>query len=242
MTTMPLNPLYKSKVFWGGIGFAGLLFLSPIPGWILLGGIGYGFYRLFRYLRSAQDVLFGARNGLLSTDGDASSLLDTLFSRDPHTKQIAAKIQEMAMERVETAIETNEEGIQRLFPVRGSDMSGEFHFSFPTEVSMLNSNVNIMDMNVPEVTFEVQIKFIVYLASEEGRRGAQIMAKAKVLEEGVKLTTVDVRDTKTGRKVKLKGEGRVLEGNTEREIFDESGIGKGEGEGKTIDATRWTSR
>src|SRR5579859_4105393 len=91
MTTMPLNPLYKSKVFWGGIGFAGLLFLSPIPGWILLGGIGYGFYRLFRYLRSAQDVLFGARNGLLSTDGDASSLLDTLFSRDPHTKQIAAK-------------------------------------------------------------------------------------------------------------------------------------------------------
>src|SRR5579862_2866147 len=133
------RPITQSPVFWGGLGFVGLLIWSPIPGWVLLGGICYGFYRLFRSLKRAQNAIFGPRNGLLSTEGDGLSFIDSLFARDPRTREVAAKIQEMAMERVEQAIETNEESIRRVFPVGSGETSGEFHFTFPTEVNMVNA-------------------------------------------------------------------------------------------------------
>jgi hypothetical protein len=228
-------------VFWGGIGFISLLIWSPIPGWILFGGICYGFFRLFRFLRNAQNAIFGPRNGIFSSDGDGASLLDSLFTRDPRTREIAAKIQELAMERVEIAIENDEERIRRLFPIRNSEMSGEFHFTFPTEVSMVNAKQDILDTDmITEIKFEVRIKFMVYMATENGRKGAEVVAKADVLDEGVLLNSVDIREVSGGRRVKLKGSG-VVEGEVET-IEDESGVGKGEGEGKIIDATKWTSK
>jgi hypothetical protein len=146
----------------------------------------------------------------------------------------------MAMERVELAIELNEEGIQRLFPLGNSDTNGEFHFTFPTEVSMVSAKDGIIEDQIAEMTFEVRIKFMVYLATEGGRRGAEIVAMADVLDEGVRLRSVDIREVKGGRRVKLKGPG-VLEGE-EGKIEDTTGVGKGEGEGKIIDATKWTSK
>jgi len=146
-------------------------------------------------------------------------------------------MQEMAMERVERAIERDEGGITRILPTRPGATDGEFHFTFPTEVTMVNaSNQTLLGKSMTEITFEVQVKFMVYLATEQGEKGAEIIARADILDEGVRLNTVDVRDLRAGRKVRLKGAG------------DEHGDGPGsrivhgEGEGKTIDAMSWTSR
>lgn len=185
--------------------------------------------------------MFGPRSGFLSTHGDGSSLLDSLFSRDPRTREVASKIQEMTMERVERAIETDEAGIRRLFPNSNSETSGEFHFTFPTEVSMLNGLQSADGEGIPDITFEMQIKFMMYLAVPEARKGAQVVARADVDDVGVRLTSVDIRDSKGGRRVKLEGAAPTVNEDSEV-IVDKSGVGKGEGEGKTIDATRWTSR
>ena len=234
------RPITQSPVFWSGLGFVGLLIWSPIPGWVLLGGICYGFYRLFRSLKRAQNAIFGPRNGLLSTEGDGLSFIDSLFARDPRTREVAAKIQEMAMERVEQAIETNEESIRRVFPVGSGETSGEFHFTLPTEVNMVNAATDFLEKSMVDVTFEVQIKFMVYLATEKGRKGAEVLAKADVIDDGVKLTYVDVRDLRGGGKVRLKG---VAEGEVEgEEPKVKESIVRGEGEGKTIDAKDWSSR
>ena len=86
----------------------------------------------------------------------------------------------------------------------------------------------------------MQIKFMVYLATEEGRRGAEIIARANVLDEGVQLNSVDIRELKGSKRVRLKGMSEIdVDGG---EKVDGSGVGKGEGEGKTIDATKWTSK
>ena len=97
----------------------------------------------------------------------------------------------------------------------------------------------VLDQDVTELTFEVRIRFMVYLASREGRKGAEIVARADVADEGVKLKSVEVRGGK-GRRVLLQGIGEIDENGQER--VDVSGVGKGEGEGKIIDATKWTSR
>jgi len=167
-----------------------------------------------------------------------------MFSQDPQTREIAAKIQEMSMDRVERAIEFDEGGIRSIFPeIGGTDESGEFHFSFPSEVSMVNASTsqktNGWDQDITEVTFEVRIKFMVYLASREGRKGAEITAKADVIDEGVRLKSVEVRGGR-GMRVVLQGISEIDEQRPEK--VDVSGVGKGEGEGKTIDATKWTSR
>jgi len=243
-TPRPLKPLYQNRVFWGGIGFLGLLIWSPIPGWILFGGICYGFYRLFRTLKRAQDVIFDPTAGLGGLSSSSNSFLDALFTQDPRTREIAAKVQEMSIDRVERAIETDEGGIRGIFPPIGASESGEFHFNFPSEVSMVNSTSQetvrgVLDQDVTELTFEVRIRFMVYLASREGRKGAEIVARADVVDEGVKLKSVEVRGGK-GRRVLLQGIGEIDENGQER--VDVSGVGKGEGEGKIIDATKWTSR
>lgn len=145
------------------------------------------------------------------------------------------------MERVEEAIEANEEDIRRVFPVQEGEMSGEFHFTFPTEVSMVNDVTQFLGQSMVDFTFEVQIKFMVYLALEEGRKGAEVIARADVNDEGVKLTWVDVRDVRGGRKVRLKGVSDGGGGGGNKPEVKES-IVRGEGEGKTIDATTWSSR
>lgn len=234
-----LRPIYKNRVFWGGIGFLGLLLWSPIPGWILFGGIGYGFYRLFRYLGRVQNEVF-TRGGLLSTRGDGLSFLDSIFTRDPNTRELAAQIQEMAIERLSMAIEVDEDGIQKIFPTMLGEASEEFHFTFPTEVTMVNSSTNLFREEMVNVQFELRVRFTVYLATDEGRKGADIVAQASVLDEGVKLISVDVRDVKESRYVRLKGMSEIDVDKGEK--IDGSGVGRGEGEGKTIDATRWTSR
>ena len=240
----PLKPLYKNKVFWGGVGFIGLLLWSPIPGWIILGGIGYGFYRLFRFLNRAREEIFqnGPFGPILSSQRDGASFLDSLFARDPYTREMAASIQEAAMRRMESAIEVNEGGIRQIFPVRTGETTAEFHFSLPTEVSMVQQEgKSILDMNMVNMKFEIQIKFMVDLGEEHGRKGAQVVARANVLEEGIELKVVDIREMRGGRRIRLEGESGygMVEGERPE---DESGVGKGEGEGKTIDATKWTSR
>lgn len=146
------------------------------------------------------------------------------------------------MDRVERAIELDEEGIRGIFPVTGGrGESGEFHFSFPNEVRMVNvgGKGNVLEEEVLDISFEMRIRFMVYLASREGRKGAEVIAWADVVDDGVRLKNVEVRGA-GGRRVSLKGQS---EGDEERmEEVDESGVGKGEGEGKTIDATKWTSR
>jgi len=100
---------------------------------------------------------------------------------------------------------------------------------------------SILDMNMVNMKFEIQIKFMVDLGEEHGRKGAQVVARANVLEEGIELKVVDIREMRGGRRIRLEGESGygMVEGERPE---DESGVGKGEGEGKTIDATKWTSR
>ena len=146
------------------------------------------------------------------------------------------------MDRVERAIELDEGGIRGIFPATGGrGESGEFHFSFPNEVKMINvgGTGNVLDEEVVDITFEMRIRFMIYLASKEGRKGAEVIAWADVIDEGVKLRNVEVRGA-GGRRVSLKG----WSGPDEERVdeVDESGVGKGEGEGTTIDATKWTSR
>jgi len=186
-------------------------------------------------------IFGGSSTGVFSTLREGTSVLDSIFAQDPQTRELAAKIQEMAMERVEMAIAVNEEGIRKLFPTRSAETSGEFHFTFPTEVTMINTGgEDLFRKSMVEVTFEIQIKFMVYLATEEGRRGAEIIARAKVLNEGVQLKTVDIREVKGSKRVRLKGMCEIdVDG---QEKIDSSGVGEGEGEGKTIDATKWTSK
>jgi hypothetical protein len=146
------------------------------------------------------------------------------------------------MDRVERAIELDEEGIRGIFPEAGGrGESGEFHFSFPNEVSMVDvgGKRNVLEEEVVDISFEMKIRFMVYLASTEGRKGAEVVAWADVVDEGVALKKVEVRGAR-GRRVVLKG--RREGDEDEVEEVDESGVGKGEGEGKTIDATKWTSR
>lgn len=222
----------------------GLLLWSPIPGWIILGGIGYGLYRIFRFLNRARQEVFqnGPFGPILSSQKDGASFLDSLFTRDPYTREMAAEIQEVAMQRLESAIEVNERGIRQIFPVQTGETSAEFHFSLPTDVSMVQQEgKNILDGNLVNTKFEIQIRFIVEVGEEQGRKGAQVIARANVLEEGIQLKTLDIREVRGGRRIRLEGESGfdILEGE---KPMDNSGVGKGEGEGKTIDATKWTSR
>jgi hypothetical protein len=160
-----------------------------------------------------------------------------MFATDPRTREVAASMQELAMQRVQNAIENNEEGIRAVFGTKRSDSGGEFHFTFPSEVTMLNVRDEEWLEQIAQAKFEVQIKFMVYLAKDVGRKGAEVIARAVVLDEDVKLSVVDVRDLRTGRLVRLKGDGDDGMGGG-----DSSGIVRGEGEGKTIDATSWTSK
>ena len=143
----------------------------------------------------------------------------------------------MAIERVEAAIEVNEGGIRQLFPIRTADTSGEFHFTFPTEVSMININTQEnLNQDITSIKFQVQIKFNMYLATDEGRKGAEVVARADVIDDGVRLKAVDIGDLRGTRRVSLEDMDVGQVGN------QEAGVGRGEGEGKTIDATKWTSR
>ena len=233
----PLKPLYRNKVFWVGIGFISLLFLTPIPGWILLGGFAYGTYRFIRYLNRLQSMIAGGVPGRLSTTG--TDWLDHLFAQDPHTREVAAATQELAIARVQMALRTNENGIRRVFPVE----EGELHFTLPRDVTMANFNVgNLVNMKVV-----VTIKFMVYLGSGVGgtNKGAEVTASSNVEEDGVRLTDVEVLGLRGEGRIKLSGDtvdmedGVGIEGEGKA---DESGVGRGEGEGKTIDATSWTSK
>jgi hypothetical protein len=110
---------------------------------------------------------------------------------------------------------------------------------------MVNSSsqenvMGILEQDVTDLTFEIKIKFMVYLASIEGRKGAEIVATAEIVDEGVRLKSVEIRDGGRGRRVVLAGIPELDENGPEK--VDASGVGKGEGEGKTIDATKWTSR
>jgi len=89
--------------------------------------------------------------------------------------------------------------------------------------------------------FEIQIKFMVDLGEEHGRKGAQVVARANVIDEGIELTMVDIREVKGIRRIRLDGRSGFDMVDGEKPV-DKSGVGKGEGEGKTIDATKWTSR
>jgi hypothetical protein len=179
---------------------------------------------------------------ILSSQNDGASFLDSMFARDPYTREMAASIQELAMARLETAIETNEKGIRQIFPVQAGETSGEFHFSLPTEVSMVHQEgQNILEGNMVNTKFEIQIKFMVDLGEEQGRKGAQVVARANAIDEGVELTMVDIREVRGGRRIRLDG-GSGFDMVEGEKPVDKSGVGKGEGEGKTIDATKWTSR
>lgn len=148
------------------------------------------------------------------------------------------------MKRIEKALEINEEGIRKLFPIKAGETSREFHFNLPTEVSMVNSQ-ELFRKEMVEVLFEIEIKFMVYLTlegpGEGGRKGAEVVARANVIDEGVELMGVDIREVNGRRRVKLQGDFGESDGE-EGERMDKSGVGRGEGEGKIIDATRWTSK
>ena len=146
------------------------------------------------------------------------------------------------MARIEMAIEENEQGIRQLFPMGGGETNGEFHFSLPTEVSMVHQEgQSILDRSIVETKFELQIRFMVYVNEGQGKKEAQVVARANVINEGVELKMVDVKETRGGRRIRLDGEHRFHMVDGEAPL-DKSGVGKGEGEGKTIDATKWTSR
>jgi hypothetical protein len=146
------------------------------------------------------------------------------------------------MARLEMAIEVNEQGIQQIFPVQAGETTGEFHFTLPTEVSMVHQEgQNILEGNMVNTKFEIQIKFMVDLGEEHGRKGAQVVARANVIDEGIELTMVDIREVKGIRRIRLDGRSGFDMVDGEKPV-DKSGVGKGEGEGKTIDATKWTSR
>jgi hypothetical protein len=221
----------KTVGLWGGIFVFGVLILSPIPGWIILGGIGYGIFRLLRYLRRAENIILDPRSSLFSSERDGISLIDSLFTRDTRTREIAAKVQEMAMERVELAIQSDEEGIRKILP----ESNGELHYTFPTEISMNSSDTNFSSVDeIMDVRFQLQIRFTVHFGIHAART-AEITAVADVGDKGVGLTTVDVRGLRGGQRVRLRG-------------IDDSGHTTDlrgdarEGQGKTIDATTWTSR
>jgi len=108
---------------------------------------------------------------------------------------------------------------------------------------MANFNVgNLLDMKVV-----VTIKFMVYHGSGAGgtSRGAEVTASTNVEEDGVRLRDVEVLGLRGEGRIKLSGDtvdmedGVGIEGEGKA---DESGVGRGEGEGKTIDATSWTSK
>jgi hypothetical protein len=170
--------------------------------------------------------------GRLSTDG--TDFLDQLFAQDPHTRELAAATQELAMSRVEMALRSNEGGIRRIF-----EEGEELHFTLPRDVSMANFNVG----QLTNMRVVMTIKFMVYMGSEGARsRGAEVTASASVEEEGVRLRAVDVLGLGGEGRIQLSGEGiKIEDGDVGRRV-DESGVGRGEGEGKTIDATSWSSK
>ena len=102
---------------------------------------------------------------------------------------------------------------------------------------MINVNTQQnLDQDVTTLKFQVQVKFNVYLATDGVRKGAEITAKADVIDDGVRLRTIDVRDLKGMKRVRLR---EKEEGDKETDM---GSVGRGEGEGKTIDATKWTTR
>ena len=108
---------------------------------------------------------------------------------------------------------------------------------------MANFNVgNLLDMKVV-----VTIKFMVYHGSGAGgtSRGAEVTASTNVGEDGVRLRDVEVLGLRGEGRIKLSGDAVGIEDGVDvgrEEEVDESGVGRGEGEGKTIDATKWTSK
>jgi hypothetical protein len=140
------------------------------------------------------------------------------------------------MSRVEMALRTNEGDIGRILSDGGE---GELHFTLPKDVTMANFNVgNLVNMKVV-----LTIKFTVYVGSMGGTRGAEVTASADLVEDQVRLKGLEVLGLRGEGRVKLSGEGVGIEdGVTKHGKVDESGVGRGEGEGKTIDATRWTSK
>jgi hypothetical protein len=193
---------------------------SPIPGWVLLGGISYGFYRLFRNIKRAQDAVLGniAQN---------EAVLDSLFTQDPHTREMADWIQKETMSRINEALLDNEGNIQTLLP-----LGVEMHYGVPTKVAMVNSQ-ELFRKEMVEVLFEIDVTFRLYSDDTEE---LEVTARANVIDENFELITVDIREVDGRRRVQLKGCGKGSGGS------DQSGVGKGEGEGKTIDATKWTSK
>jgi len=108
---------------------------------------------------------------------------------------------------------------------------------------MANFNVgNLVNMKVV-----VTIKFVVYLGSGAGgtSKGAEITASGNVEDDAVRLTDVEVLGLGGEGRIKLSGDMVGMEdgvgGDGEGKV-DESGVGRGEGDGKTIDATSWTSK
>jgi hypothetical protein len=229
-------------IIWGGLGVLGLIVLSPIPGWIVLGGMCYGFYRLFRYLKRAYDDALGIRKGVLPTELGGPSMLNQLFGRGIlNTTEIATKVQELAMERVTNATGCEHDALGDVFRVGVSEL-GEFHFSDPTEIAVSSSGIQAIfqhDRKVEE-TFRLRIRFTVYasIGNGNGNKGAEVTAEAEVLDYGIQLTDVELREIRGTRRVKL----RVRDEHEDGYQREDGSISKGEGEGQTIDATKWTSK
>lgn len=236
-TPKPILP----KIAWR---VGAVLFLLCLPGhiWVfaLLGFVFYNLYKWFRRIKGISQI-HGIPGAPLSTLLDGNSILDTLFARDKRTQEVASQMQEMAMERITLAAERNEAGIRKLLGLKPGDSTSEFHFTPPTEVSMVTAGAgNPFLLNAADFVFGIKIKFMASLTTEEGQRISEVTVNADVDDEGVKLKTVDVRDTRGGRRVRLEGMDDFVV--MEEKPADSTGVGRGEGEGKTIDAEKWTSK
>jgi hypothetical protein len=227
---------------WTGVGVLGLLVFSPIPAWIVLGGMAYGFYRLFKYLKRAYDQSFIIRKGVLPNETFSPSMLSQLFGQGPlDTEQLSVKVQDIAMQRIISATGHEEEGLRGIFQVPIAESGSEgFYLTAPTEVSVSNSTFQTgspMERYVNE-NFNIRVRFFVGTTAGPSNKRAEVIAEANIVEDKIQLTEVEVRELRGTRKVKLKGQPPKASG----EPIDTSGVSKGEGEGQTIDATKWSSK